>query len=134
MIKILIIITIIVAVLFGGWQLFDYWQKIENEKETKKEAAASALNPDQLPGMDGQLQPSLDAAEKQGPDALRIWMATYGRNVQDPKLAWIQLDYCVMITRETPAEAKKIFRTIKDRTPHSSPVWPRVRELEKSYE
>ena len=62
------------------------------------------------------------------------WLANHGRAVQDPRLAWIQLDYCLAISRENPAEAKKIFAAVKDRTPSSSPVYPRIQELAKSYE
>ena len=39
-----------------------------------------------------------------------------------------------MITRDNPQEAKRIFDEVKDRTPPTSPVWPRIHELEKSYQ
>ena len=131
----LIAALIIALVLFGAYELVQYYATFENEKEARqKEAAAKVITGDQLPGMPYELQPSLTAAQQAGPKAFENWLATYGRSVQDPRLAWIQLDYCVAIIRENPAEAKKIFAIVKDRTPSSSPVYPRVQGLAKSLE
>jgi hypothetical protein len=135
MTKTLIIIAIVVAVLFGGWQIFEYWEKVQNEKENEqKQAAASVVNPDSLPGLPAAWDASLKAAQQQGPTALGNWLKTYGKGVQDPRKAWIQLDYVLMITRDNPQEARRIFAEVKDRTLPNSPVWPRIHELEKSYE
>jgi hypothetical protein len=94
--------------------------------------------PEQLQGMPGQnptqLEATLRAAQSQGAEALKNWLKTYGRAVQDPRKAWIELDYCTMISREDPNEAKRIFAEVKNRTPPSSPVWPRIQKLEKTYE
>ena len=54
--------------------------------------------------------------------------------VQDPRKAWIELDYCVLVSREDLSEARRVFAEVKKRTPPSSPVWPRVKDLEKVYE
>jgi len=40
----------------------------------------------------------------------------------------------VLIARMDPVEAKKIFADIKDRIPTNSPIYPRIRQLEKTYE
>ena len=131
----LIAIFIIIVVLFGGWQLFLYWDKVKNDEATaQKQAAAAIVSGDQLPGLPQQLEPTIQAAQKQGATGLRTWLKTYGRNVQDPRKAWIQLDYCVSVAREDPAEAKRVFAEVKDRLPPSSPVWPRVKQLEKTYQ
>ena len=135
MITKLIAIAIIVLVLFGGYGLYSWYKSVENEDAVKKtEAAAKLVAGDRLSGMSYELQPSLTAAQQAGPKAFANWLASYGRSVQDPRLAWIQLDYVVAISRENPAEAKKIFAAVKDRTPSSSPVYPRLQELSKSYE
>jgi hypothetical protein len=128
-------ILILAALLLVAWKVFQYWEKVENERETaKREAAVRVVVPEQLPGLPREWEPSLQAAAKQGPTALGNWLEQYGRGVQDPRKAWIELDYCVMLTRENPAEARRIFAAVRDRTPVSSPVWPRIRELAKSYE
>jgi hypothetical protein len=135
MTKTLITIVIIAAVLLGGWQMFMYWDKVQNEKEDeRKAAAAKMINPDNLGGLPYQLDASLRVAQKQGVDGLGQWLKNYGRNVQDPRKAWIELDYCVMLSRKNPQEARRIFATVKQRTPPSSPVYARVQELAKGYE
>ena len=126
---------IIVLVLFGGWHLFLYWEKVKNEEATaQKQAAAAIVSGNQLPGLPSQLESSLDAAQKQGAAGLRNWLKIYNRNVVDPRKAWIELDYCVAVAREDPAEAKRVFAEVKGRLQPSSPVWPRVKQLEKTYE
>jgi hypothetical protein len=88
-----------------------------------------------MPGQNPtQLEATLRAAQSQGAEGLKNWLKTYGRAVQDPRKAWIELDYCTMISREDPNEAKRIFAEVKNRTPPSSPVWPRIQKLEKTYE
>jgi hypothetical protein len=92
------------------------------------------VNPDSLQGFPPGYDASLRAAQQQGAAALGNWLKVYGPAVQDPRKAWIQLDYVLLITRDNPQEAKRIFNEVKDRTPPSSPVWPRVHDLEKSYQ
>jgi hypothetical protein len=135
MTKTLIIIAIVVAVALGGWQMFEYWDKVQNEKDTEaKNAAAAVVNPDQLSGVPYNYEASLKAAQQQGPDALGNWLKAYGNNIQDPRKAWVQLDYVLMIARSNPQEAKRVFSEVRDRTLPTSPVWPRVHDLEKSFQ
>jgi len=131
----LIAVLIIVAALYGGWKLFLYWEKVEGEEETKqKQDAAAIVDGDRLPGMSQKLEPSFQAARKQGAAGLRNWLKTHGQSVEDPRKAWIELDYCIAVAREDPAEAKRVFAAVKDRIPPSSPVWPRMKQLERTYE
>jgi hypothetical protein len=123
-------ILILVLLLFVGWKVIESWQ----EKSDGHNPPSGAVSPDQLPGMPDSLKPSLDAAEAQGAAALASWLRTYDRYLEDPRRAWIELDYCVMIARDDPTEARRIFREIRDRTPPASPVWPRLKQLERSYE
>jgi hypothetical protein len=135
MITKLIAALIIALLLFGAYEIVQYYATFENEKAAQQAAAAAkVVTGDQLSGMPYELQSSLAAAQQAGPKAFANWLAMYGRSVQDPRLAWIQLDYCLAISRENPAEAKKIFAAVKDRTPSSSPVYPRIQELAKSYQ
>ena|ERR1035437_1870841 len=131
----LIAALLIVAALFGAWELFLYWEKVKNDEETnqKKEAAAMVLG-NQLPGMSPTLDASLEAARKQGAAGLRNWLKTHNQSVEDPRKAWIELDYCMAVARENTSEAKRVFAAVKERTPPSSPVWPRIKQLEKTYE
>ncbi len=131
----LIAVLVIVAALYGGWNLFLYWDKVKNEEETaKKKAVSSVVDPRQLPGIPDHLESTLDAAQKLGAIGLRNWLKAYDRQIKDPRKAWIELDYCVLVAREDPAEARRVFASVKERTPASSPVWPRVKQLEKTYQ
>ena len=131
----LIAALMIVAVLYGGWQFFLYWEKVKNEEETKqKQDVAALVMGDQLPGLPYNLESSLQAARKHGTAGLRNWFKIYGQSVEDPRKAWLELDFCVAVAREDPAEARRVFAGVKERLGPSSPVWPRMKQLEKTYE
>jgi len=89
---------------------------------------------DQLPGMPSQLEQSLQEARKRGAAGLRDWLKAHGQSIEDPRKAWIELDYCVAVAREDTAEARRVFASVKERIGSASPVWPRVKQLEKTYE
>lgn len=131
----LIAVLILLAVAFGGWELFFYWEKIKNEQDVQqKQAAAGMVTEDQLSGLPQSLEASLRTAEGQGAAGLGNWLKVYGRAVHDPRKAWIELDYCLLISKDDPAEARRLFAQIKNRTPETSPIWPRIKKLEHAYE
>ena len=130
----LISALIIVVVIYCGWQLFQYWEKVANEEAIKKREAAAQLNPAALPGMTYQLEQSYQTAQQQGVTAMRNWLKTHDKDLQDPRKAWLELDFCVAITRDDPTEARRIFKAVKDRTPPNSPIQPRLKQLEGSYQ
>ena len=132
----LIAALIIAAVLFVGYQLFLYWDRVMNEEEAaRKEAAAKVITRgDQLQGLPYQLEKVYQNAESQGAPGLRVFLKNYGNSVQDPRKAWIELDYCQAISRENPAEAKRIFAEVKGRLPANSPVTPRIKRLERTFQ
>lgn len=135
--KALIGILIALVVGMGAYRIYDHWEKVKERRVLDERAARGAdINPDQLPGMPWQLVQKL--REAQSADA-----ATFKRfidscknypDVKDPKLAWVELDYVVMISAKDPVEAKKIFQEVKKRTPEDSPIYPRIKALEKNYE
>jgi hypothetical protein len=131
----LIAVLIIVAACWGVWELFLYWEKVKNEEETKQKQDASALVVgDSLPGLPYQLEQSLRDAKAKGAPGLRAWLKAHGQSVEDPRKAWIELDYCVAVAREDPAEARQVFASVKERIGSASPVYPRLKQLEKTYE
>ena len=133
----LIALLVVLAALFGGYQLFLYYDRVkaQDEQSPQPQAAAPAsVSPRQLSGMPSQLESSLEAATKLGATGLRNWLKAYSASISDPRKAWIELDYCVLLSQENPAEARRIFSDVKNRTPDSSPVWPRIKQLEKTYD
>lgn len=131
----LISILIILLVVFLGYRLYVYWEKVDSEQDLReKDAAAHVITRgDQLPGLPWELDQSLRAAQEKGPEGMRQWIATYGSRVEDPRLAWIQLDYCMMIARSSPNDARQIFARVADRIPTNSPVFPRVQQLTSAF-
>jgi hypothetical protein len=88
----------------------------------------------QLPGLPPRLQPALEAAQQRGAAGLRDFLAANGANVADPRLAWIQLDYVLVVAPGDPVEARKVFAQVKARLAPGSPVFARMKQLEKTYE
>lgn len=131
--KAVITIIIIALVVYGGWELWVYWNTFDKRNPGQEQSAPQA-GADQLPPLSYELENSLAAAQKAGPAAFRNWLKLYGPSIQDPRRAAIELDYIMMIAREDPNEAKRIFADVKGRTPETSPVYKRVKQLEKTYE
>ena len=130
-------VLIIVLVIWGGYELFLVWDEYDKGKDIrKKEAeAASRFTPEQLAGLPQPLESSLQAAQKSGANGLKKWLKFYdNKKVTDPRRAWIELDYVVLVGREDPAEARRVFAEIKNRTTPESPVYERVKQLGKTYE
>jgi len=134
--KAVIIILIVAGVVFGGYKIWEYWDNVEHEREMKANAPQAEITGDRLPGMPPKLEQSFKDAEKGGPKTLKPWVDRVKSTgmVKDPRLAWIELDYVLMITKDDPVQAKRIFADIKQRTPPDSPVLPRIKALEKNYE
>ena len=131
----LIWVLVIAAVAFVGYRFYLYWAKIQEEHDGRKEAAPIVnVSGDALPGMPPQLDAGCRAAKDKSPTAFRVWFKANEKQLTDPRKAWIELDLCVAIRRDNPAEAKEIFARVKKRVPPSSPVWPRMKELEKAFE
>jgi len=134
--KVVIIILIVVGVGFGAYKIWEYWDNVEHEREMKQNAPQTEVSGDSLPGVPYNLEKGLKDAEKGGPKALKAWLDKVKPTglVKDPRLGWIELDYVLMITKDDPVEAKRIFAQVKQRTPPDSPVMKRISGLAKNYE
>lgn len=133
----LIGVLIIAALLLGGYFLFNYYKSVEeNQKNpvSSESAPAVEVDPFSLAGVPPQLQDSLRSAETGGARALKEWLDRWGNKIQDPRKAWIQLDYVVLLAKDDPNAARKLFAEVKNRTPASSPVYPRIQKLAPTYE
>lgn len=132
----LIGIIVIVLVIWGGYTLWEFWDKYNTGKDLKEqEARQSQIIPEQLAGMpNGKMEETYKMAQKNGATGIRKWLKVYGAQVDDPRRAWIELDYVVAVSQEDPVEAKHVFADVKSRTPKESPVYRRIKDLEKTYE
>lgn len=124
--KALITLVIIVGLYLVGKSIMEQY-----EAKQRKERAPET--PAVLDGLPPQLESSLADAQAKGATALRDWLQKYGQHARDPRLAEIQLDYVVLLSRSNPGEAKSLFRAIKQRTPKDSPVFERIKRLDSTY-
>lgn len=132
--KALTSILIILAVFFTVYKVWNYWDKVSTEREVAEERAKKPLDPASLQGLDYKLEQSLRDAQANGADGLKDFLERYRRVTKDPRLAWIELDYVQLVAPKNPGEAKKVFAGVRQRTPPESPIYKRVKELEKTYE
>ncbi len=133
-------IIILLILLWGIKESYSYWRSFKathpayGESGNGSTAQARPVAEQNLPGLPPNLEGFLDAAKKQGTKTFRKWLDFYQPQISDPRLAWIQLDYVVMVSSEDMIEAKRVFAEVKGRITKESPVFPRIKQLEKAYE
>lgn len=134
--KFIIAVIIVVGLSMGAYQLHEYWGKFKDKDDTAAVAPAIAVpdSGDQLAGLPPKLQPLLDLAQKRGAVGLREFLATYGSKIADPRKAWIELDYVVLLAQSSPGSARQKFQEVKSRVQPDSPVYGRIQQLDKTYD
>ena len=134
--KALIAITIIVAAAMGGWEIYSYWLDVKDKERQKRKTAIveQQAAASQFTGMVAELEPILETSRQKGATGLRAFLDQYGKTIADPRLASIELDYVILVANDNPAEAKRIFARVKQRVSSASPIYPRIKQLEKTYE
>ena len=135
--KALLSILIVIGVIFAAYKGYEYWEKVSHDEElTEKAQRGTDIRPGELPGMPWQIEQKYRELEAKGAQGMKAFLETY-RNApsfKDPRKAWIELDYMVMITGSDPIEAKKIFADVKSRVKTNSVIYPRIRSLAPTYE
>jgi hypothetical protein len=138
MLRFLITVAIIGALWYVGDAINDKFKEIkkQNGAETAPQtpAPAPASADAGLTGMPDRLAPSLQAAQGQGPAAMKKWLDANRRFLQDPKLGDVELDYAVMLSRQNFGAARDIYRQVKSRTPANSPLQSKLKRLAATYE
>jgi hypothetical protein len=139
MIKALITVVLVVVALLGIKELHTYWSQVKSKEKAEAAAihgqdpAPPPKDPGALTGMPASLEPSLESAKKAGAPALKVWLKQYRGYLADPKLAAIELDYVVLAGAKNFLEAREIYAAVRQRTPTNSPVYPRIKQLERTY-
>jgi len=135
--KIAISVLILIIVIVGAFKLWDYWDRVSQEKEeAQKVQDGSDIQENSLSGMPFQLEQKYTQAKQKGAAGMKEFLDTYGHapKFEDPRKAWVQLDYVVMIAGSDPTEAKRIFQEVKGRIRTNAPIYRRIRAMEKAYE
>jgi hypothetical protein len=136
-VKFLVGLIIVVGLSLGVWQIYQLW---ENDKEKSPDTTASPpaappeISGEELRGLPPNLQGPLRTAEEHGAAALRAFLTAHGGEIKDPRRAWIELDYVVLVGASDPGEARLVFRKVQARLTPASPVYNRMKLLEKTYE
>jgi hypothetical protein len=133
-VKFVISLVIIVGLALGARQFYQYWGKFKTPEPAAAVATPPEVPDDQLPGLPASLQEALNEAREHGADGLRSFLAAHGKAIADPRRASLELDYVLLITPSNPAEACRIFARVKERLEPNSPVYDRMKKLEKTYE
>jgi hypothetical protein len=134
-VKFVISLVIIVGLALGARLFYQYYETFQPKPAAPATAAEPVEMPDdQLPGMPVSLQPALQEAREHGAAGMRSFLVANAKAISDPRLAALELDYVILITPSNPTEACRIFARVKERLEPSSPVYPRVKKLQKTYE
>jgi len=135
--KLLISIAVVLLVVIGVFKLWDYWEKVSQEKEQIQKAAdGSDVDGKQLQGMYWDVEQMYNEAVQKGPDAVKQFLDRFDKSpkFKDPRKAWVELDYVVSVTGSDPVLAKQRFQSVKERVRTNSVVYPRIRAMSKTYE
>ncbi len=134
----LLITAVIVLVAFTVLRrMTDYWSNVkakQNDGTAAQEQPVAPVGPTRLPGLPDQFEASLQTAQTMGATGLKRWLDSYRKYVTDPRLAEIELDYVQMISRDNPGEARRIFADVRQRLPAHSPLQPRLKTMERTYQ
>lgn len=134
----LLTVVFIAAVLWGLWWLRDMYLETKRKNPSAYESVQSdespKFEPRSLKGLHYSLENPLANAQRSGADGMKKFLTQYRPAIRDPRLAWIELDYVVLVAQKDPAEARSVFAEVKGRTPTNSPVYPRIEKLSRVYE
>ena len=126
--KALITLLLLAGLYFFGKSVMDQY-KAKQAKENPTQAAAVT----QIEGVPSHLETSLQNSTAAGAPALKKWLQLNRKYCRDPRLAQVELDYVVLVSRTNPSEAKQFFQSVKRRTPKTSSVYERVQKLNATY-
>lgn len=128
-------VVLVVGAIWLGLRFYNF-AKTEVREAEKKETVDpwDKPAPGKLAGMPASMEEGLEAAKREGGAGLADWLAKNRRQIQDPRLAEIELDYVVLIGSTDRAEAKRTLEAVGRRIGSSSPVYARYQQLKKAYE
>lgn len=135
--KFVLLFLLMATVGFGVYRISLIYRSIPTDEQTRENSRGKAtpvVVDESLPSLSPPLEASLANATQAGPQALRQWLNQNGAWVPEPRLSAVQLDYAQMLVRSNPAEARRIYAAVKARTPASSPLAPRLKQLSRTFE
>jgi len=144
MINKLLGVLVLLALGYGVYYLVTYYKDFEQKQAPLAVNLPADPNPpvpgdpnipsESLAGLPQRLEAGLKAAYAQGATGLGTWLRVNRRYTGDPRLAAVELDYAVLLSRTNPDEAKKVFQSVSRRTKPDSPIYARVKKLEALFQ
>jgi hypothetical protein len=125
--------ALITLLLIAGLYLFGKSIMTQYKAKQQKDNPNQPAVVTQLDGVPSHLEVSLQNATAAGAPTLKTWLRHNRKYCRDPRLAQVELDYVVLVSRSNPAEAKQVFQSVKRRTPKTSPLYERVQKLNATY-
>ena len=133
--KNLIGLALIVGVLFGAYKLWELYDQQSATKQLVEKDTRHQEFGQHLQGLDQRLEQVFREAHGKGPIALKAFLTDYRNTafLQDPRLAWMEVDYALMLVNKDAKQARAAFDEVRNRIPPNSPVMPRIKELEQAF-
>ena len=130
--KNLIGLLMIGAVVLGVYKL---WELYDQQSTTSSLAAKDTRRQEfgaHLQGLDQRLEQPLREAYSKGLLGLKGFLQDYRSTqfLQDPRLAWIEIDYAVMLVNKDAKQARTALLEVRDRLQPNSPAMPHLKEFE----
>jgi len=126
-----------VLAIWIGWMLYEYWTSTKDEQaHPKAPKKVKVLTIQDLGELPQNLEAELATASQEGAPAVKRFLDKYQKSpsLKDPRKAWIQLDYVLMVSMKDPGEARTVFRDVKNRIGPDSIVYERVKKMQANYE
>lgn len=124
----------ILLIAAGIWAGLKFLRYAQTEVRRHEQADTSPrYAPGRLPGLPVELEDSLAAAQREGVNAFRRWLAQHRAQIREPRLTEIELDFVVLSGRNNPTEARGVLNLIKQRIQPDHPQYRRFQQLDQAY-
>lgn len=135
--KSFITIALIAGVLLGIWKLWEVYDQKTTDRQVQTATTRARSDGTRVPGMDPALEQRYREAQEKGAPGIKLFLDQFRgtRFLVDPRLAWVEIDYAMLLRLSSPAEAKRVFLSAKERIKPGTPmIWDRIKEFENSFQ
>ena len=129
-------ILLIAAVAWGVYRVSQLYAKVDEKGNLRPETTAVATPNAEadIPPMTPTYEASLAQAKAGGASSVKAWLETYGGLVSEPRKSAIELDYAKMLILSNPAEARRIYLSVKAKNGPNSLLASRIKTLGHTFE
>lgn len=134
--KNLIGLAMIAAVLYGAYKLWEVYDASNTTQRMEQKVQANREFGQHLQGLDYRLEQRLRESYAKGVLGLAAFIKDYGNSPSflDPRLAWVEMDYAMLLIQRDPIKAKKVFQQVRSRIGPNSPVESYAKECSAAFD